>query len=82
MTINSEFKKALSVICTDKFGYEKELKGKISPEYITEFETVGFITKGHTLKEKTWRKTRSADSYYIELFGYFSFLKMKILSLL
>jgi hypothetical protein len=39
-----------------------------------QFESVGFITKGHTLKSETWRKTSLADTYYRDVYGVFPYL--------
>jgi UDP-galactopyranose mutase len=72
--INATFKDALSYVCKTKCGYTEELEKQIANQCImTEFDTVGFITKGHTKKATTWKKTKFADQYYKDLYGQVSY---------
>lgn len=69
-----DLKKNLGYICKSKKGYAKDLVSHIGIDCANQFETVGFITKGHTLKDSTWKKTQLADRYYKDLFGFFAYL--------
>ena len=75
---NNDFKKALTYICKTGCGYVKDLEEKVDELYLSEFESVGFIIKEHSLLERTWKKTKLADLYYKDLFGRFSFLSLKL----
>lgn len=76
---NLNLQKHLGYVCKNKKGYANDLIEIIGLERVNQFETVGFITKGHTLKYGTWRKTKLADRYYKDLYGNFSYLKNIIL---
>lgn len=69
----SDLKKNLEYVCKYKKGYSNDLIEHIGMDCVNQFETVGFITKGHTLKHSTWKKTQLADRYYKDLFGYLSY---------
>lgn len=71
----------LGYVCKVKRGYVDELAANVGDSCIKQFESVGFITKGHTLNNETWRKTSLADTYYRDVFGVFSFLFNQILPL-
>lgn len=64
----------LGYVCKAKKGYVNDLVANVGVSCMKQFESVGFITKGHTLKSETWRKTSLADTYYRDVFGVFSFL--------
>lgn len=69
----NDLKKNLGYVCKTKNGYVDELIKTVGIDDVLQFESVGFITKGHTLKSETWKKTRLADQYYKDLFGRLSF---------
>ena len=69
-----DLKKNLEYICKSKKGYACDLITHIGSDCANQFESVGFITKGHTLKHSTWKKTQLADRYYKELYGNFAYL--------
>lgn len=77
MTKDNTFKDALVYICKTKCGYAEDLEESVGKS-VSELETVGFITRGHSLKSKTWKKTDLADQYYKDLYGSFSFFKIKL----
>ena len=70
----SDFKKTLGYICKKKNGYLSELRAEIGDDCLEQFFSVGFVTTGHTLKYKTWKKTILADEYYRDAFGLFSYI--------
>lgn len=78
MAKEDKFKDALLYICKKGCGYAEDLEKTVEKKYVSEFETVGFITRGHSLKSKTWKKTNFADQYYKDLYGSLSFLKVKL----
>lgn len=76
---NMNLQKHLGYVCKQEKGYANDLIQQIGLDRVKQFETVGFITKGHTLKFGTWRKTKLADRYYKDLYGSFSYLRNKFL---
>jgi len=71
--IPKDLQNKLGYVCKVKRGYVNELAAYVGDSCMKQFESVGFITKGHTLKSETWRKTSLADTYYRDVFGVFSF---------
>lgn len=72
---SGDLKRNLGYVCKTKNGYVNELINYVGKkEIVLQFESVGFITKGHTLKKETWKKTNLADQYYKDLFGRLSYL--------
>lgn len=69
----NDLKKNLGYVCKTKNGYVDELIKIVGIDDVLQFESVGFITKGHTLKNETWKKTKLADQYYRDLFGRWSY---------
>lgn len=72
--MQEDIKIKLEYVCKNKKGYVNDLIQNVGDQYVSQFESIGFITKGHTLKFGTWKKTRLADRYYKDLFGYASYL--------
>jgi len=70
---SNDLKKNLGYVCKTKNGYVDELIKNVGLNDFLQFESVGFITKGHTLKSETWKKTKLADQYYRDLFGTWSY---------
>lgn len=64
----------LGYVCKAKKGYVNDLVANVGEACMKQFESVGFITKGHTLKSETWRKTSLADTYYRDVYGVFPYL--------
>lgn len=64
----------LGYVCKVKKGYVNDLVANVGEACMKQFESVGFITKGHTLKSETWRKTSLADTYYRDVYGVFPYL--------
>lgn len=69
----TELKKNLGYVCKMEKGYVSDLISKVGQEAYAQFESVGFITKGHTLRSETWKKTKLADSYYKDMFGWWAY---------
>ena len=69
----NDLKKNLGYVCKTKKGYVDKLIEIVGKDDVLQFESVGFITKGHTLKSETWKKTKLADQYYRDLFGSWSY---------
>ncbi len=69
----NDLKDELGYVCKTKKGYVSDLKSRVGQDVVSQFESIGFITKGHTLKSETWRKTKLADQYYIDLYGRWSY---------
>lgn len=60
---------ALNFVCEKQNGQLSSLEGKISKETVTQFELVGFITKGvDSAKENTWRVTETAKEIYTSFY--------------
>ena len=78
--IPADLQNKLGYVCKAKKGYVSDLIAKVGEPCMQQFESVGFITKGHTLKNETWRKTSLADRYYRDVYGVFSFLLNQIAS--
>lgn len=72
--IPKDLKKKLGYVCKTKHGYVQDLEKNIGKQYISQFASVGFITKGLTLKNETWRKTSLADKYYKDMYGRFAYI--------
>ena len=70
----TDLKNHLKFVCKSKNGYIDNLVENIGKDCVLQFESVGFITKGHTLKNETWKKTKLADQYYKDLFGRLSYI--------
>ena len=77
MRIGKDFRSHLAYVCKTERGYLSDLEDKVGTDTLAQFESVGFITKGHTLKNETWRKTNLADSYFKEMFGWWAFFRLK-----
>lgn len=72
--MNKELLKTrLGYVCKTDKGYVNDLVDNVGVDCMEEFESVGFITKGITLKNETWRKTKMADKYYKDVFGMMSY---------
>ena len=71
---SNDFKKHWGYVCKTKNGYVDKLIEIVGIDDVLQFESVGFITKGHTLKSETWKKTKLADQYYRDLFGRLSYI--------
>ena len=69
-----DLKRNLGYVCKTKSGYVNELIKAVGKKEVLQFESVGFITKGHTLKSETWKKTKLADRYYRDMFGTWSYI--------
>jgi len=76
--IPKNLKENLGYVCKSNNGYINELIEKIGDKCVHQFESIGFITRGCTIKSGTWSKTKLADRYYKDVFGIFSFYKTKI----
>lgn len=76
MRIDKNLRTHLAYVCKKGRGYISDLRAKVHDEDIERFESVGFITKGHTLKEETWRKTKLADSYFKEMYGWWAYVRL------
>lgn len=72
--IPKDLKEKLGYVCKAKHGYVQDLERNIGKQCISQFASVGFITKGLTLKNETWRKTSFADKYYKDMYGRFAYL--------
>ena len=68
-------KESLGYVCKTNRGYVSDLVTNVGIRCMEEFESVGFITKGITLKNETWRKTTMADKYYLDVFGVMAYLR-------
>lgn len=77
MNTEKDFKSHLAYVCKKERGYLSDLESQVGTDTLTQFESVGFITKGHTLKNETWKKTKLADSYFKEMFGWWAFFRLK-----
>ncbi len=77
MGTTSNLRSNLAYVCKTEKGYVSDLINKVGREGVAQFESVGFITKGHTLKNETWKKTKLADSYFKEMFGWWAFFRLK-----
>lgn len=77
MATENELRNHLAYICKKKKGYVSDLLRVVGSDVMARFETVGFITKGHTLKSETWRKTDLADNYFKEMYGWWAFVRLK-----
>ncbi len=55
-------------------GRINNLIENIGEDVVHQFESIGFITNGCNI---TWSKTPLADKYYKDVFGLFSFYKLK-----
>lgn len=80
MANNSILKKntqqeALQYLLDKKAGTFKELEENINNETIKEFELVGFIKRGGSGNENTWRMSNSASTFYKSIYGNPSFLE-------
>lgn len=73
-----DLKARLGYVCKTKRGYLDELLKHISEKDLEEFESVGFIHVGYTLKNKTWSRTKFARRYFIDCFGYIAYLKLML----
>lgn len=71
--IPRDLKEKLGYVCKTKHGYVNELTEQLGRPCIDQFASIGFITKGVTMNNETWRKTRLADQYYKDLFGRMAF---------
>ena len=69
----ADLRNKLGYVCKAKKGYVSDLVANIGESCMKQFESIGFITKGHTLNSETWRKTNLADRYYRDVYGFFSF---------
>lgn len=69
-------KSHLGYICKTGKGYLSDLEEKVGSDRLAQFESAGFITKGHTLRNETWRKTKLADSYFKEMYGWWAFIRL------
>ncbi|MGN1218149.1 MAG: hypothetical protein ACI4TD_09240 [Phocaeicola sp.] len=72
-------KKSLGYVCKTNRGYVNDLVTNVGVNHVEEFEAVGFITKGITLRNETWRKTSMADKYYKDVFGIMAYLRNVVL---
>lgn len=77
MGMESNLRSHLGYVCKTGKGYLTDLKNAVGSDDLAMFESVGFITKGHTLKNETWKKTKLADSYFKEMFGWWAFFRLK-----
>jgi hypothetical protein len=77
MAVEISFRDALTYVCKTECGYVSDLETSVGT-HMPELETVGFVTKGHSLLAMTWRKTKFADQYFKDLYGNFSFWKLKL----
>lgn len=55
-------------------GRINNLIENIGEDVVHQFESIGFINNGCNI---TWSKTPLADKYYKDVFGLFSFYKLK-----
>lgn len=55
-------------------GRINNLIENIGEDVVSQFESIGFINNGCNM---TWSKTPLADKYYKDVFGLFSFYKLK-----
>ena len=67
MNFVDEVIKALEYICKTERGYRHELLEHVSEKLINQFEIVGFIHSGYTLKYRTWSVTSLGKQYYKEI---------------
>lgn len=72
-------KKSLGYVCKTNRGYVSDLVTNVGVNCMEDFESAGFITKGMTLKNDTWRKTDMADKYYKDVFGLMAYLRNVVL---
>lgn len=74
--IPKDLKKNLGYVCKTKQGYVHDLLKQIGEPCMDQFASAGFITRGVTLKNDTWRKTKLADRYYKDMFGRFAYITL------
>ena len=67
-------KNNLSYVVKYGSGRMSELNNSIGEKTAKQFESIGFINNPCT---NIWRKTELADKYYKDIFGIFSFYKLK-----
>lgn len=57
----------LKYLYEHKKGYISDLKTNIDMEIFEQFEIVGLVHRGYTLKDRTWSITELGKQYYNEL---------------
>ena len=55
---------ALSYIVNKKYGFVHELFEQVKDSIVEEFVSLGFVIMGYTSKDKTWRVSDFAVSFY------------------
>lgn len=70
----NDLKYNLSYVIKYKGGRMSELINYIGENTVQQFESIGFIDNPY---KNIWSKTELADKYYKDIFGIFSFYKLK-----